>query len=385
MNTLSTRQQSLQRWSTRAAFFIGGFAGASWAPLIPFAKVRLGLDDAGLGLILLCFGIGSLTTMPLAGRLASRYGIRPLIVGASLLAALILPSLALVNHVGLLVVGLLLFGSAIGTIDVVINIQAVLVEKSSGRPLMSGFHAFWSIGGFAGAALVAVFLGLTVGPVLVMALSALLILGLIVVFHGGLLTDRSPKATKEAFRLPHGVVLAVSALAFIAFLAEGSILDWSAVFLSSSKDMPMEWAGMGYAAFSVLMLLGRLTGDAIVHRLGSSLVLLVGGLGAAAGFALAIFAPVAVLSLAGYALVGISLANVVPVLFSTLGRQTHMPAHQAVSFVSTVAYTGILIGPAFIGFVSHLTNLSVALGLVGVALLAIAASFRIGSGSSEKK
>jgi hypothetical protein len=105
--------------------------------------------------------------------------------------------------------------------------------------------------------------------------------------------------------------------------------------------------------------------------------LILGGLGAAGGFAVVILAPMALVSLAGYALVGIALANVVPVLYSTLGRQNHMAPHQAVAFVSTVAYTGILVGPAFIGFISTLTNLSVALGLVGVALLAVAASFRL--------
>ena len=373
----STDPGRLERWSTRAAFFIGGFAGAAWAPLIPFAKMRLGLDDAGLGLILLCFGIGSLTTMPLAGSLASRFGIRPLIFGASVLVALLLPALAVVNHVALLVVALLLFGSAIGTIDVVINIQAVLVEKASGRSLMSGFHAFWSIGGFLGAGLVALMLGVSLTPPMVMVVASVLVLGLIGGFRAGLLTDRNPQEEKKTFSLPHPLVLAVAALAFIAFLAEGSILDWSAVYLSSHKSLPMEWAGMGYAVFSVLMLVGRLTGDWIVNRLGQSLVLLLGGLGSAAGFAVVIFTPLAGVSLAGYALVGIGLANIVPVLFSTLGRQNHMSPHLAVAFVSTVAYTGVLVGPAFIGFVSSLTSLSVALALVGVALLAIAASFRL--------
>ena len=373
----STEPGRLERWSTMAAFFIGGFAGAAWAPLIPFAKVRLGLDDGGLGLILLCFGIGSLTTMPLAGSLAARFGIRPLIFGASVLVALLLPALAVVNHVALLVVALLLFGSAIGTIDVVINIQAVLVEKASGRSLMSGFHAFWSIGGFVGAGLVALMLGVSLTPPVVMVVASVLVLGLIGGFRAGLLTDRNSKEEKKPFSLPHPLVLAVAALAFIAFLSEGSILDWSAVYLSSHKSLPMEWAGMGYAVFSVLMLVGRLTGDWIVNRLGQSLVLILGGLGAAGGFAVVILAPMALFSLAGYALVGIALANVVPVLYSTLGRQNHMAPHQAVAFVSTVAYTGILVGPAFIGFISTLTNLSVALGLVGVALLAVAASFRL--------
>jgi hypothetical protein len=185
----------------------------------------------------------------------------------------------------LLVVALLLFGSAIGTIDVVINIQAVLVEKASGRSLMSGFHAFWSIGGFLGAGLVALMLGVSLTPPMVMVVASVLVLGLIGGFRAGLLTDRNPQEEKKTFSLPHPLVLAVAALAFIAFLAEGSILDWSAVYLSSHKSLPMEWAGMGYAVFSVLMLVGRLTGDWIVNRLGQSLVLLLGGLGSAAGVA----------------------------------------------------------------------------------------------------
>jgi MFS family permease len=377
MNPTNLPQSSkLNHWSTKAGFFIGGFASAAWAPLIPFAKLRLGLDDGGLGFILLCFGVGSLATMPVAGGLASRFGIRPVILVASVLAGVLLPILGFVNDPFLLVVALLVFGASIGTIDVVINIQAVLVEKASGRSLMSGFHAFWSIGGFVGAGLVTSMLGLGLSPVWAMAASGGLVLIIISSFQGGLLRERSPKGEKVKFQLPRGVILLVGVLAFLAFLSEGSVLDWSAVFLSSSKAVPMEWAGMGFAAFAVLMLAGRLTGDWIVGKLGPSLVLLAGGLGAVAGFAGAILLPMP-FSLVGFALIGLSMANVVPVLYSVLGRQSLMPTHQAVSLVSTLAYSGVLLGPAIIGFVAQVTSLSVALGLVGASLFAIAASFRM--------
>jgi MFS family permease len=367
----------MERSATRVFFFIGGFACAVWAPLIPFVKQRLGLDDGGLGLLILTFGLGSLATMALSGWAAGRFGCRAVLRTGALLACAALPLLATLRSVPGMVAALLLFGSAIGAIDVVVNIQGVIVEKAGGRPLMSGFHAGWSIGGFAGAALVTGMLSLGAVPWMAAAAAVLLILVLHFAFSRGLLGYGTHSTEKRRAMLPTGFVLGVGALMFIGFLSEGSVLDWGAVFLSSNKGVPITLSGSGYIALSIVMVICRVTGDAIVKRLGGLRVLLLGGLVGAAGFAIVILASPLWLMLVGFGLIGLGLSNVVPVLFSLCGRQQRMPANQAVSVASTLAYTGVLLGPAIIGGVSRLTSLAWGLGLVMLMVLAIAASAAI--------
>ena len=366
-----------ERYATRVAFFIGGFACAVWAPLIPFAKQRLHMDDGGLGLLILCFGLGSLATMFLSGWAAGRFGCRKVLRFGSLLACAVLPLLATLDTVPGMVVALLLFGSAIGAIDVVVNIQGVIVEKASGRPLMSGFHAGWSIGGFAGAALLTGMLSLRAVPWTAVVVAIVLMIVLHFSFSKGLLTYAGRSSGKEKLVFPRGFVLAVGALMFIGFLSEGSVLDWGAVFLSSNKGVPITMAGSGYIALSVVMVICRVTGDAIVRRLGGFRVLLFGGLIGAAGFLVVIFTTPLWVMLIGFGLIGLGLSNVVPVLFSLCGRQKLMPASQAVSVASTLAYTGVLLGPAIIGGVAKASSLSIGLGLVALMVLAVAASSSI--------
>jgi len=363
-----------ERIATRIAFFIGGFAGASWAPLVPYAKQRLQLDDGALGLVILTFGLGSICTMALAGWAAGRFGCRKVLRIASILACLALPPLAFVGWIPALVAALFLFGSAIGSIDVVVNIQAVIVEKASERPLMSGFHAGWSIGGFAGSALVTGLITLGVVPWATVLVSAGIILGLHFSFSRGLLTYGSHATEQRRMAFPHGLVIGLGVLCFIAFLSEGSVLDWGAVFLSSNKNVDIALSGWGYTAFSLVMVICRLTGDAVVHKLGGFRILLFGGLVAATGFVVVILASPLWLMLIGFGFIGLGLSNVVPVLFSLAGKQNVMPAHQAVSVVSTIAYSGILLGPAIIGGVARLSNLGYGLGLVSLMTLGIAAS-----------
>jgi MFS family permease len=172
-------------------------------------------------------------------------------------------------------------------------------------------------------------------------------------------------------------VLFIGLLCFILFLTEGSVLDWSAVFLTNERGMDPAYGGMGYAAFSVTMTMGRLAGDAIVKRLGGVRVIIGGGLCAAAGLALATLVPSWPVALVGYALVGAGCSNIVPVLFTATGRQTAMPEHMAIPAVTTLGYAGILAGPAAIGLIAHATSLPLAFLVVVALLLGVAASGRL--------
>ena len=367
-----------ERLSTRIAFFIAGLAMAAWAPLVPYAKARTGIDEGMLGLLLLALGAGSLVTMPLTGAIAARYGCRRVILLASAVVCAALPLLTHFSGVPAMALTLFVFGAAIGTIDVAINIQAVIVEKASGRALMSGFHGFFSVGGIAGAGLVSVLLWLQAAPAIA-AMSVAVVLALLMLAgsRGLLRYGDDSHGGGSMFALPHGVVILIGALCFIVFLAEGAMLDWSALLLVSQRGVAASVAGIGYAVFALAMTIGRFSGDRIVHRFGPRPVLAAGGACAAAGFALAALAPGALPTLLGFALVGFGASNIVPILFSAAGRQTAMPAGPAISAVSTLGYAGILVGPAAIGWVAKFSSLPVAFVLLGAALVAVAASARI--------
>ncbi|TWR95221.1 MFS transporter [Pseudomonas saxonica] len=366
----------LEQMSTRIAFFIAGFGIAAWAPLVPYAKARAGLDEATLGLLLLCLGAGSILAMPISGILATRYGCRRVFSAGTVLICLALPLLATVSSVPLLIATLFLFGAGLGAVDSTVNLQAVIVERASGRTMMSGFHGLFSVGGIAGAAGVSALLALGLTPLWAIAVVIVLILAALIKAAPHLLPYGS-ESSGPAFAVPHGVVLFIGLLCFVVFLAEGAMLDWSAVFLTADKQIDEAYAGLGYAAFALTMTAGRLLGDTIVSHLGARRVIIVGGLLAAAGLILATLATSWQVALVGYGLVGMGCSNIVPVLYTAVGKQTLMPASIAVPAITTLGYAGILAGPAAIGFIAHASSLSTAFLLIATLLVAVAISGRI--------
>ncbi|MDR6918208.1 MFS family permease [Pseudomonas sp. 3296] len=361
----------LEQMSTRIAFFIAGLGIAAWAPLVPYAKARAGLDEGTLGLLLLCLGVGSILAMPMAGLLASRFGCRRVAAGGTLLICAALPLLATVSSMPALIATLFMFGAGLGTVDSTVNLQAVIVERASGKNMMSGFHGMFSLGGIVGAAGVSGLLGLGISPLgaMLVVIAVLLLALLKAAPH---LLPYGSESTGPAFAVPHGIVLFIGGMCFIVFLAEGAALDWSAVFLTQERGIDTAYAGLGYAAFALTMTAGRLTGDRIVRRLGSTRVMVFGGLTAAAGLALATFVPAWEMALVGYALLGAGCSNIVPVLYTAVGKQTVMPEHIAVPAITTLGYAGILAGPALIGFIAHGSSLSFAFGLMALLLVAVA-------------
>lgn len=366
----------LEQMSTRIAYLIAGIGIAAWAPLVPYAKVRANLDEGTLGLLLLCLGVGSILAMPIAGALAARFGCRRVLSGGTLLICLALPLLATMTSLPWLVAALFLFGAGLGTVDSTVNLQAVIVERASGKTMMSGFHGMFSLGGIIGAAGVSALLGLGLSPLgATLVVNAVLLVALFKAAPH--LLPYGSESSGSAFAIPHGVVLFIGILCFIVFLAEGAVLDWSAVFLTSERAVDTAYAGLGYAAFALTMTVGRLTGDSVVHRLGAKRVIIYGGSIAAAGFLLATLAPMWQAALLGYALVGAGCSNIVPVLYTAVGKQPLMPEAIAVPAITTIGYAGILAGPALIGFVAHGSSLSFAFGLIALSLVAVAFSGKV--------
>ena len=359
-----------QQWATRAVFFIGGFGTASWAPLVPLFKSRLAVAEDILGMLLLCIGFGSLLTMPLAGVAAARFGCRRVLVVGSSLFALALLGLCTVDSVAQAIPVLLLFGALLGLLDVSMNIHAILVEKASGRRLMSGLHAMWSVGGLAGAGLFGIWMRLGLTPLAATFCSAAIIWGLLGIAGRYLLPSGGSRDGASAFAVPRGIVAFIGVICCIAFLVEGAMMDWSGVFLLSVKQQDASLAGSAFAVFSAAMLTMRLSGDWLTMHIGGRRLLLGGSLLAAACLLLVVLAPGLPLVYAGFFGAGLGIANVVPVFYSILGRQTVMPIPLAVAAVSTLGYMGILMGPAVIGLVAHQTNLEMAfLLLAGLIFL----------------
>ena len=350
--------------ATRAIFFVSGFGAASWAPLVPVLRERLAIGDDLLGVLLLCIGIGSLLVMPIAGVLAERIGCRRVLIVSAVLYAASLLSICFVSSFWMAVPVIFFFGGLMGCVDVVMNIAAVIVEQGIGRRIMSGMHGFWSLGGFVGAGLYGVWVGLAgltafqstlIAAVLMLALTA--VFGRHLIPYGG-------GGGGSLIAIPRGIVAFVGVTAFIAFLSEGAVMDWSGVYLTTVRGMDLSLAGVGFSVFSGAMLLMRFLGDHVIQRVGQFPVAVGGALLAFVGILLVMFAPVNTLLYLGFFAIGIGSANIVPVFFSLMGRQSVMPVGTAVSAVSTMGYLGILAGPAAIGFVSAQTNLMTAFGMI---------------------
>jgi len=371
---------STQRLATRLSFFSLGFATAAWAPLIPFAQQRLNLNHADFGLLLLCMGIGSMIAMPATGALVKRWGCRPLIALALMLLMVLLPSLTMWSSIVTMAVALFVFGSAAGCLGVAINLQAVVVEKHSVRALMSSFHGMCSLGGLTGAMLVTALLAVGLSP-LMSTLSVVMILLVI----GGVaipscLTsfeqDEKPledttQAPKKLYR-PDGIILLIGMMCFIAFLSEGAAMDWGGIYLTSKYQLNPAFAGLAYTFFALSMTTGRFAGHILLKQWGEKNIVTYSAIGAAIGMAVIVTAPVWQVVVLGYALLGLGCSNIVPVMFSRVGRQNNMPKAAALSLVSTIAYTGSLSGPALIGLIGEWTGLSTVLTGVAVLLFIIA-------------
>jgi len=231
-----------------------------WAPLVPFAKARLGVGDGALGLLLLSLGIGSVVAMPITGAFSARLGCKPMILAGGLGLVVLLPLLAAANTAVALAACLFAFGASLGTIDVAMNVHAVEVQHAANEPLMSGFHAQYSIGGIAGSGAMTALLSAHFAPLgSALAASALILAALLIAQPNFLRTQAH--AGTSLFVRPRGIVLLLAALVALIFLAEGAILDWSALLLTESHLASAARGGVGYLLFSVAMTIGRLTGD----------------------------------------------------------------------------------------------------------------------------
>jgi hypothetical protein len=357
------------RAATAGAFFVNGAMVGTWAAHIPVIQDRLGISKATVGVTLLCMALGALVAMPLAGQVLDRHASGRVTRTAALLYCplLVLPHVA--PGAVALAATLVVFGAANGAMDVSMNAHGVAVERDLGRPIMSSLHAGWSFGGFAAAGVAALAAALGVDArVEAAAVSALLWLASLSI------TARLGAASAHSggggtgFALPSRKVLLLGLLCLLVMITEGAMNDWSGIYLRHDLGAGAGAAATGFAGFSLGMALGRVGGDALNARLGAGRLLRGGTtlVTVALGGLLAIAQPVP--AVVGFTLVGLGVANAVPLLFSAAGRVP--PAGPSLAAVFTVGYTGFIVGPPLIGFVADAVGLPAALaGLCGAAAL----------------
>ncbi|HGM5252185.1 TPA: MFS transporter [Serratia marcescens] len=372
--------------ATRAIFFLAGLGMAAWAPLIPFVKARLGIDDGALGLLLFCLAAGSMVIMPFAGYLIAKLGCRAVLLGAGALLCVDLPLLALLDAPLLMGAALGVFGAVNGIMDVAMNSQAIIVERESGQAKMSGFHGFYSLGGIAGAGGVSLLLLAGLAPAQAIGLIALLIAILLLIVAGDLLAHGGIGERRRGgarWALAHGKILFIALLCFFVFLTEGAMLDWSALFLHAERGVAKSQAGIGFTLYAVAVACGRLYGDRLIGAIGRFRTLLLGSLCAAAGVLLTVTVPLASAAFGGLMLAGLGIANIVPILFNAVGNQKQVPPGQAFPAVTLVGYLGLLTGPALIGFIANYTSLALAFGCTLLCLLLVSISAKAVTNTSH--
>jgi MFS family permease len=411
------------RLAISAIFLANGTAFATWASRIPAVRTSLGLDDAQLGLVLFALAAGALTSFPLAGALCTRLGPRRVVLAVAALSCLVLPAPALADSAPWLALSLFLFGAVNGSMDVAMNAYGARVEQRLGRSIMSSLHGMWSVGGLLGASVGAALASAGVAPVAHFAAVAAGLGVLLLVGARHQLRDAVPTQTGStqpaavsvqspagfahaaagSAQLPPGSVqssfggvrlaagspqpqplfawrnralLGQGVVLLCAFLVEGAILDWTAVYLRDTLHATESVAALGFAAFSITMLVMRFRADAIVERIGPSRLVTGGGAAAATGLLLAIgFANVPV-ALAGYAIAGLGLAAVAPLVFSAAAATPGVPSGIAVAAVAAMGYGGMLAGPPLLGLLAQATSLRAALALLVLLSLVIAAGGR---------
>ena len=357
------------RLAVLAAFFFNGLILATWVSRIPAVQSKLEMSEGTLGLVLMGISAGVIVALSMAGGLVGRFGSRTMTMAGVIGLCFVLPIPALMPTTVALFAALFIFGAFLSTMDVAMNSQAVAVENMAGKPLMSSFHAFFSIGALAGALLGAGLVALGLSVLNQFLLVAFFSLMAIFIYGRYLVHDSGEEEEREGgsiFRLPPRPLWALGAVAFCVAIGEGSMGDWSSVYLIKVLGTTQAFAALGFAAFSATMTLGRLTGDWLALRFAPVNVVRYGGLLASLGLLTAVFANNEYIVLLGFAAVGAGVANGIPLAFSAAGKFSGLSAGAGIAGVATIGYAGFLAGPPLIGLVAEATSLRMAFFLAAL-------------------
>jgi MFS family permease len=356
------------RFATSALFFANGFGFGGWSTAIAPLQASLGLSNGELGLLLFMLAAGAVSFMPLAGAVGPRLGgTGRVAAGAGLAFGLAFALAGFAPGAWTLAAVGLIIGASNGLMDVTMNAHASGVERRWGWPIMSSFHAAFSVGGLAGAGYGAAALALGSSWRGLLLGLGLIVAAMVAAAWRSLSPGETPKPTSSPFGWPPPALVGLALVAFLAFIVEGAMIDWDGVYLVS-LGVGAAAAPLGYAAFASTMIAGRLLGDRIVARTGRLPAVIGGCALSAVGLALACLWPSLGPAALGFALVGAGLSNVVPALFSE-GAAHGSTVARGVAAVATAGYSGLLAGPPLVGFVASLTDLRLAFALLAALAL----------------
>ena len=359
-------------------FALNGIAFGSWAPRVPALAAQVGAAEGSLGLSLLGASVGLIASASLAGRLCARYGARVVVGVAALAGCAVLPVLGLTGSPLQLGLVLVVVGVAAGCHDVAMNVAAVTVLRRSGRAIMPVFHAGFSIGGMLGAGGAAIAAANHLSPfrhlTITAVVGALVVAAFIRWIPVEVRPEQRPERGRSAVRRP--VLWLLGFVAFCSSIAEGASSDWSAFFGVHQRGLDESAAALVYAGFSVAMAIMRLLGERIESRWGATRMLVCGALTAACGLFVAVAVPMVVFTYVGFALAGGGLAFAFPIALELAGasgrRADGGGGERELGFVSTIAYSGFLLGPPMVGGIASVAGLPFSLVVVGVFASAIA-------------
>lgn len=359
-------------------FFVQALTFGSWLPRIPEVQQALGVDHAGLALGLIGLPVGTLMSLPIAGRLATRLGARKIIIIGFVLflAAVTLPGWA--TSLPMFFVALMLTGAFMSLLELGLNIKADEIEKGSDKLIMSTCHGFWSLGLMVGTLVSAGFIAIGLAPGLSQLIFALLVLPL-ALFSGVSLqeaeTPEQPAAPAEKpkrFQLPHPTLLGICVFVVGTTLTEGAAADWSAIFMRDMFDAPAALIGFGYTLFALMITTGRFMGDRLKLRYGAANLGRVCGLIGVAGGLVVVVSPSIPFALMGFAMLGFGASVGFPLAVTAAAEAPGISPARNVAVLTFIALTGFLAGPPVIGFISEAFNLRIGLAVLVPALLTTA-------------
>lgn len=371
------------RIATIALFVANGLGMSSWISHIPLWKEHLGLNDQMLGLALLGAGLGALATMWISGWLMSRYGSRKVAILAGIVFPISLIGPGIATNFWSLAGSLLFLGAGNGLMDIAMNSQAASYESLIKKPVMSSFHAFWSLSCWCGSLCGSLFLAAPAWTWAHLPLITVVGVCLTLFARGGLLRTGAGAGGGSVLSFPRGILAVFGLLCLLVMMTEGAVADWAGVLLRTSYHVSEYMTVFGYNAFALFMTIGRFVGDTLARSFGRKTVIVGSAAVSAICLGIASFAPTPWVSIGAFGLAGFGIANLVPLLFSLAAKRADGEIEQATSSVFATGYLGFLIGPPLVGFISSRTSLPIALMSLAGGLFVVASTVLRLNGTRE--
>ncbi len=364
----------LNRLAVKIAFFINGFIFANWVSRLPRIQEQYQADNGTVGLVLLALSCGAVLAMPFTGWIIIKNGSRRITLFSLIMYCALVPFIPLLPDIVALAGLYFIIGTVTGMLDVAMNAQAVMVEQQYKKPIMTSFHALFSIGMAIGAWCGALFADL--GFNLSYHFTIVVGLSLIATFwaSANLIHDRPDPSAKHGgplFRLPSASLVSIGIIAFCCMMGEGAMSEWSVNYMENIALASKALAPISLSAFATAMTIGRIFGDRIRMKLGDKNLIILGGVIAIAGLTMALLFPLPYVAIGGFFLVGLGLSSIVPIVYSIAGNTKDLPPGVGLAMVTTVGYSGFLFGPPIIGFIADWQSLRLALGAVVILFVAM--------------